>query len=452
MPKHLNDVRPGDLFAGRYLIESILADGGFGRVFRARHQVTGQLRAVKALMPAAVAHPHVRKRFNAEARVAARIGSPHVVEVSDTGIDGETGAPYLAMEFLDGETLDAKVERDGPLSRSETAAVFAELADAMGAAHDRKVLHLDLKPENLFLARLHVRNVTRPVLKVLDFGITKVIADSRSYTGQTATMGSPFWMPPEQTEIGRELRPSADVWSLGLLAFWALTGRIYWRTGQRDDAALTEILIDILRSPLDPPSVRAASYGVAPSRLPARFDTWFAACVHRTASQRFQHARAAVTALLLVLDEGRVQETQWASPPERSPFEDPENVATVPDVSAALGGRGTVVLPHDAAVAEALAQMDARSPATAREQLRARLRVESESAELWALCGQCSLQMGAWADAAREYSEAIGRELLPVHMRGRAAAWRGLGQYAHAAADETLADALDDVADSASDR
>ena len=70
MPKHLNDVRPGDLFAGRYLIESILADGGFGRVFRARHQLTGQLRAVKALMPAAVAHPHVRKRFNAEARGA----------------------------------------------------------------------------------------------------------------------------------------------------------------------------------------------------------------------------------------------------------------------------------------------------------------------------------------------------------------------------------------------
>ena len=115
------------------------------------------------------------------------------------------------------------------------------------------------------------------------------------------------------------------------------------------------------------------------------------------------------------------------------------------DLSAALAHRGTFALP-EGSVADAIAQMESRDPAGARLLLRALLPTGSQSADLWSLCGQCSLRLGEFEDAAREFSEAIGREALAPHLRGRAAAWRGMEMHAHAAADETLADTLDSIA------
>jgi tRNA A-37 threonylcarbamoyl transferase component Bud32 len=287
---------PGVVFGGDYRVQRLLAQGGMGAVYAAEQISTGKARALKLMHPQLVANPELRRRFEQEARVGSRIDSDHVVEVQAAGVDAESGVPYLVMELLDGEDLAAHVRRRGPLSAAETSALVEQLAHALAAAHAAGVVHRDLKPENVFLARARQAGAS-VLVKVLDFGIAKLAAEAGS-GATTAAMGSPQWMAPEQTERG-PIGPMADVWAMGLLAYFLLAGRPYWRTAQDPGATVTQLLREILFEPLEAPSARVARGG-GPS-LPAGFDAWFERAVARDPAQRFADARAAWSALAPVL-------------------------------------------------------------------------------------------------------------------------------------------------------
>ncbi len=284
----------GVVFANDYRIESPLSAGGMGAVYVVEQLSTGKRRALKVMHPQLVSNAELRKRFEREARIGSRIDSDHVVEVHAAGIDGATGTPYIIMELLRGKDL-AHHLASGGLGRDQIRTIFEQLCHAVGAAHEAGVVHRDLKPENVFLAQSRLTNAGL-VVKVLDFGIAKLAAEAGS---STAAMGSPLWMPPEQTER-TSITPAADVWALGLIAYYMLTGKLFWRVAQLPEPGMQQLLREICLDPIPPASVRAAEVGVA-ERLPPDFDAWFAKCVERDPTKRFQDARACWAGLAVLL-------------------------------------------------------------------------------------------------------------------------------------------------------
>jgi eukaryotic-like serine/threonine-protein kinase len=277
---------------------SPLAAGGMGEVYVAEQLSTGKRRALKIMHGGLVADAAQRTRFVHEARVGSAIASDHVVEVIGAGVDEATGLPWLAMELLDGEDLAAHVTRLGALAPEEVRRLFRQLCHAVGAAHTAGIVHRDLKPQNVFLAK--ARTLDAPtVVKVLDFGIAKLLASSP--TVNTGLVGSPAWMAPEQTDPRASATPATDVWALGLLAFWMLAGRAFWLSANDAESSLQVIMRECLIEPIPPASQRAAELGLA-SRLPSGFDAWFARCVDREPQARFTSVGELLTMLERVLD------------------------------------------------------------------------------------------------------------------------------------------------------
>jgi hypothetical protein len=299
-------VAPGDLIDGRYHVEDPLGTGGMAIVYRARHTGTQAPCALKLVHPHLVTRRELVQLLLKEARVGGRIGkSPHVVEVLDAGFDQARGVPYIAMELLEGETLEEWCERHGPMPPALVRVVFEQLADALEQAHRAGVVHRDLKPSNLFLT---AGRRGAPVLKVMDFGIAKVL---ESESLRTATqIGTPAYAAPEQ--MGATMRDLAsrqgivvaasvsvatDVWPLGLIAYELLTGL---PVGQFWGAELTaEIPVKAALYPRDAPSARA---GDRAALLPPGFDAWFARATRTDAAERWPSVGEAAAALGCLLD------------------------------------------------------------------------------------------------------------------------------------------------------
>jgi len=296
---------PGAVFAGDFVVERRLAEGGMGAVYVVEQRSTGHRRALKVMHPDIVADARNRERFTQEARVGSLIRSPYVVEVAAAGVDDATGTPWLLMELLDGESLRERVTRGALPDRAVLQEMFEQLGDALGRAHAAGVVHRDLKPENLFIATSRLRGVPF-LMKVLDFGIAAIVSGRKDSATVTTVIGSPMWMAPEQATVGAQVGPPADVWSLGLITFYAMTGRYFWPslTGPKDNINIAALLVDMVVNPIPAPSARAATLGVG-DRLPAGFDAWFARCVTRDPAQRFPEAHAAVDALLPLLASDR---------------------------------------------------------------------------------------------------------------------------------------------------
>lgn len=279
---------PGSVFARDYQIIDLLAEGGMGAVYRAEQLSTRKLRALKLITTRLAGDPKGRQRFVREATVGASIDSEHVVEVIGAGIDDESGRPWLAMELLDGADLGAVVRHQGPLSLGQLREVVGQLCHGLAAAHRASVVHRDLKPANVFVARSRRAGVPF-TLKILDFGIAKVVQESGSGATETDTVGSPLWMSPEQLNAQRPT-PATDVWALGLLAFWALTGKHYWLAAHASASTVQALFVEQLFKPIDPPSRRTADLGGAPELLPPGFDAWFLRCLDREPTRRFPDA------------------------------------------------------------------------------------------------------------------------------------------------------------------
>ena len=281
------------VFAEDYRIVRPLSSGGMGSVYVAQQISTEKLRALKIMNPGIVANPEFRKRFALEARVGSRIRSEHVVEVIAAGVDAATQTPFIVMELLEGEDLEAALTKRERFPVEEAREVIGQLCHAVGEAHAQGIVHRDLKPENVFLALARRRGGSYTV-KVLDFGIARVVAEARA-TAVMAALGTPLWMAPEQ-HGGAAVTPAADVWAIGLLAFRMLAGRVFWRARYDPQPSLATLVTEMRVAPIPPASTRAAEYGVG-ERLPAGFDGWFARTVTRDVAARFPDAAAAYAAL-----------------------------------------------------------------------------------------------------------------------------------------------------------
>ena len=208
----------------RYEIEGQLGQGGFGEVLRARHTVLGTRVALKLLAPQHSATPGMVERFLREAQLAAAIGNPHIVGITDAGVTSE-GQPFLAMELLDGEDLEQRISRAGPLPPAEAVDVTLQILEALGAAHAAGIVHRDIKPANVFLVR---GPDGRPFAKLLDFGISKVTEPGKvsSLTKTGVMLGTPAYMAPEQLQDTRSVDHRADLYAVAAILFEALTGQL----------------------------------------------------------------------------------------------------------------------------------------------------------------------------------------------------------------------------------
>jgi serine/threonine-protein kinase len=285
---------PGQNFHGRYEIVRCLNAGGMGAVYECVHLKTRKHRALKVILPQVLAHAGVRDRFELEARVTADIDSEHVVETFDAGVDEATGAPFLVMELLRGEDLGAILEARGPLPAGEIVVLLAQAALALDKTHAAGIIHRDLKPDNLYVT---ARDDGSPRLKILDFGIAKVIAGNQS-AHQTATLGTPLYMSPEQILGEGTIGPGADLYALAHIAFALLTGEAYWMDELQAWPAMFTFLGKVMLGATEPATARAARRGV---RLPPAFDAWFARATARSAGDRFDSAATLVQALAVVL-------------------------------------------------------------------------------------------------------------------------------------------------------
>jgi len=313
---------PGTVFARDYRIVSPLGQGGMGSLYVVEQIATGKRRALKLMHPTLVSEAEHRERFVREAQVGARIASEHVVEVTAAGVDDESGLPYIVMELLEGETLQSYVKRRAFLPPAELALVFQQLCHAMMAAHAAGIVHRDLKPENVFLALSRRAGGAPFVVKVLDFGIAKLAAEAGT-RGTTGAMGSPLWMAPEQTERGT-ITPAADVWALGLIAYFALTGTVFWRSARDPQTTIAQVLREIVLEPIPAATIRANELGLL-DRLPPGFDRFFAQSVARDPSARFRDATAFWTAMMSLLEATGA--TMAALPPSSGMRPQPASLA-----------------------------------------------------------------------------------------------------------------------------
>jgi serine/threonine protein kinase len=220
-------VREGDILDGKYRVERVLGIGGMGVVVAARHLQLDQRVALKFVLPTAMESTEAVERFAREARAAVRLRSEHVARVLDVGtLPG--GAPYMVMEYLDGRDLAEVIEQRGPLPAADAAYFVMQACEAIAEAHALGIVHRDLKPRNLFVT---TRIDGQPLVKVLDFGISKATAapgsaGDLSLTRTTSIMGSPNYMSPEQLRSSKLVDARTDVWALGIILYEALTGRV----------------------------------------------------------------------------------------------------------------------------------------------------------------------------------------------------------------------------------
>jgi len=242
-----------------------------GTVWAAEHLALRSHVAVKLINPALAASADAVRRFEAEARAAAALRSPHVVQVLDFGLDG---TPFLVMELLKGENLAQRLARRGAMPWLDAWTLISQVGRAMTRAHAQGIVHRDLKPANLFLTE----DDAPFFVKVLDFGIAKALRGSDLdisvlLTQQGALLGTPLYMSPEQTR-GQPVDARSDLWSMAIITFEALTGRLPYTA---------QTLPDLLRAICTDPMVVPSK--IAP--VPPGFDTWFTRATARDPAQRF---------------------------------------------------------------------------------------------------------------------------------------------------------------------
>jgi serine/threonine-protein kinase len=285
---------PGSVFAGAFRVVELLGDGEMGATYAVDTVVGGAPCALKVMDAALARSDAWRTRFAKDAKGTSSVASVHVLQTIDAGIDAASGQPWFTTELLRGEDLSARVAREGARPLTEVLALVGALGDALGEAHAKGLVHYDLTPENV-----HVGPGVPLTVRLRELTIARLVADACAAQGDL--IGTFLWMSPEQFDLGRTLTPAANVWSLGLLAFYAAVGHAYWTTASSDPAASKELLRQILRDPLVPASQRAKELGSA--ALPSRFDPWFARCTARDAGGRFADALAARTAFADLVGE-----------------------------------------------------------------------------------------------------------------------------------------------------
>ncbi|HTN88962.1 MAG TPA: protein kinase [Sorangium sp.] len=287
----------GTVIDGKYRIAKLLGEGAMGSVYEAEHTATGRRCAIKVISSLDLTRdPKIVQRFQREARAAGAIDTQHITQVLDAGVDRETKLPFLAMEYLSGEDLQHLLLRNGALAPHVALRIAVHCCLGLQKAHDAGVVHRDIKPHNLFLAR---RDAGEIIIKLLDFGIAKVKMDQANDTeGADLTktgslVGSPLYMSPEQAVGQREIDHRTDIWSLGAVLYQALSGR----TPFHDIKALGQLILSICSSPV-PPLQDFAPW------VPAEIAAVVHRCLQQDPARRFQSAQEMLATLRPMLPYG----------------------------------------------------------------------------------------------------------------------------------------------------
>jgi eukaryotic-like serine/threonine-protein kinase len=305
-------VREGEVLAGKYRIDKLLGAGGMGVVVAAHHLQLDERVALKFLLPEALGQSEAVARFVREARAAAKIKSEHVVRVSDVDTLPD-GTPYIVMEYLEGGDLAGWLRQRGPLPVAQAVDFVLQACLAVAEAHRLGIVHRDLKPANLFCVR---GPDGQPLIKVLDFGISKIAEGSgvaASMTSTTAVMGSPLYMSPEQMRSSKDVDHRTDIWALGVIVFQLLTDRTPFAGDSVADLAI--------RVATEPPPPLRSFRPDAPPELEAVI----ANCLQKDRRQRYANvaelalalapfgyegANAAAKSVVAILQGGESERTQ----------------------------------------------------------------------------------------------------------------------------------------------
>jgi len=276
----------GEVLAGKYRVERVLGQGGMGVVLAAHHLQLEEPVAIKLMLGDTASNPEAVGRFVREARAAARLQSAHVARVSDVGTLDD-GRAYMVMEYLDGSDLAVLLAANGPLAVGDAVDYLLQAGEAIAEAHSLGIVHRDLKPSNLFLTRRRDRT---PHIKVLDFGISKVVhtgltPSQPSMTQPSTMMGSPLYMSPEQMTSARDVDGRTDIWALGVVLYELLVGVPPFVA-----ETLPEICIMVLQSPA--PKLRQHRPD-APPELELALER----CLAKRPSDRFENMAALAVAL-----------------------------------------------------------------------------------------------------------------------------------------------------------
>jgi eukaryotic-like serine/threonine-protein kinase len=277
------DCWPG-MRVGSYQLEEMLGKGSMGEVWRARHRLLARHAAVKLFRPGMIASRRrgetavLKRRFEIEAQATASLRSPHTVELYDFGIAPD-GSFFYAMELLDGMNLEALIQRFGPQPAARVIHILRQCCDSLGEAHQRGMVHRDIKPANLFACHLALNY---DFIKVLDFGLVKQTAnvDEARLTTDGAVTGTPGYMSPELALGKSEVDARADLYALGCVAYWMLTGTMVFK--ERSSVAM---LIAHLNQLPEPPSARIGR------PVPPDLDRLILRCLEKDPAKRPQRVR-----------------------------------------------------------------------------------------------------------------------------------------------------------------
>lgn len=297
----------GDTIGGRFRLIRELGRGGMGVVWEAENMRSktnpeeDAKVAIKVMDPKLARDKSHRDQFLNEARNAARVEHPNVVRMLGWGWDDPTKSLYIAMELLEGETLDAFVKRHPSIDMVAVDKLIDQFAAATKAIHDHGIVHRDLKPTNIMICAS--KETDDFVLKVIDFGIALAIDDDFTHV-VASRAGSMRWRAPEQhpgqQSMPGQMRRQTDVWAIGLVVFWILTkGTLYWKNEDPEEP---------LKGVTDPPSIRIYMLGKSCS-LPAGFDAWFEKCLALKPHDRQADARMAFDELFAILRSNEPKES-----------------------------------------------------------------------------------------------------------------------------------------------
>jgi eukaryotic-like serine/threonine-protein kinase len=285
-------LNPGDLIQSRYRLVKLLGSGASGAVWAAKNELIDRDVALKVMSPDVAGDAIALQRFFNEAKASGRVRSPSIVEILDLG-QAEDGSPFLVFELLIGEGLDEWLRREGTIAPETLVELFVGISRALDMAHQQGIIHRDLKPANIYVHRSHQGEL---VGKILDFGISKVVDTGHNFTltRTGCVVGSPAYMSPEQAAGREDLDGRADIWSLGVVMYEALTGTIPHQAPNYN-----ALMVRILTHDCEPVATRKPD-------LPPRLCSIIDACLKRERDERAASAGAIANQLEGLLREMRV--------------------------------------------------------------------------------------------------------------------------------------------------